>query len=294
MIRSGTKEQRKEVHAKALSPVARGRRHEPPAIEFLGVHLAFGRSKILKGLNFKVRQGEMKIILGGSGSGKSTILKLTLGLLKPDRGQILIDGKDITAYSERRLMRVRERIGMVFQEGALFDSLTVYDNVAFRLHERGVKESVVEQEVRRMLRFVKLEKAINLMPNELSGGMKRRVGLARALAGNPAIILFDEPTAGLDPPTSHMISRLAMSLRDLDRVSSIYVTHRINLVKYLCSGRVERDDAGQPRIRKKAEESSLSNTTIFMLHEGKAIFDGTYESLSRERDPYIRKFLRGR
>ena len=171
------------------------------AIEFRDVHLAFDDKKVLDGVSFTVRRGETKLILGRSGGGKSTTVRLILGLLKPDAGQILIDGEDITDYTEEQMMEVRKKIGMVFQEGALFDSLSVYENVAYRLREQGViDEDEVEAEVRRMLRFVDLEDAIDKMPIELSGGMRRRVGIARALVGDPEIVLFDEPTAGLDPP----------------------------------------------------------------------------------------------
>src|SRR5918996_1972737 len=163
-----------------------------PAIEFQDVVLSFDDRVILNNLSFKVMKGETKIILGGSGGGKSTIIKLVLGLLKPDSGQVLVDGEDVTEYSEEQMMSVRKKIGMVFQEGALFDSPSVYDNVAYRLHEQGVPEDEVEPEVRRMLRFVNLEDAIDKMPIELSGGMRRRVGIARALIGDPKIVLFDE------------------------------------------------------------------------------------------------------
>ena len=206
-----------------------------PAIEFKDVHLAFDEKVILNGISFTVRQGETKIVLGGSGGGKSTIIKLILGLLHPDEGNVYIDGEDVTEFNEADLMEVRKKIGMVFQEGALFDSLSVYDNVAYRLHEQNVDEDEVEHEVRRMLRFVDLEDAIDKMPIELSGGMRRRVGIARALIGNPRIILFDEPTAGLDPPTARTICELAIKLRDLEDVSSIFVTHEMNNVEYLSS-----------------------------------------------------------
>jgi phospholipid/cholesterol/gamma-HCH transport system ATP-binding protein len=167
------------------------------AIEFRDVHLAFDDKKVLDGVSFTVRRGETKLILGRSGGGKSTTIRLILGLLKPDSGRILIDGEDITDYTEEEMMGVRKKIGMVFQEGALFDSLSVYENVAYRLREQGViDEEEVELEVRRMLRFVELEEAIDKMPDELSGGMRRRVGIARALVGDPEIVLFDEPTAG--------------------------------------------------------------------------------------------------
>jgi len=199
-----------------------------PAIEFRDVSLAFDDQIVLDSINFRVRRGETKIVLGGSGSGKSTIINLVLGLIKPDSGQIFVDGEDITGHDEPEMMLVRKKIGMVFQEGALFDSLSVYDNVAYRLHEEGVDEDEVEHEVRRMLHFVNLEDAIDKMPAELSGGMRRRVGIARALVGNPSIVLFDEPTAGLDPPTARTICELAIKLRDLEDVSSIFVTHEMN------------------------------------------------------------------
>src|SRR5947209_11172157 len=176
-----------EVHGGVSEAAAESTFHEVddreriiPAIEFRDVTLAFDDLVVLDSLNFKVQRGETKIILGGSGGGKSTTIKLILGLLKPDEGRILVDGEDITDYTEAQMMSVRKKIGMIFQEGALFDSLSVYDNVAYRLHEQGVPEEEVEQEVRRMLRFVNLEDAIDKMPIELSGGMRRRVGVARA------------------------------------------------------------------------------------------------------------------
>ena len=263
------------------------------AIEFRNVHLAFGERKILDGLSFKVQKGETKIILGGSGGGKSTIIKIVLGLLKPDDGQDFVDGEDITHFTEAEMMRVRKNIGMIFQEGALFDSLSVYDNVAYRLHEQGVPEEEVEQEVRRMLRFVKLEDAIDKMPIELSGGMRRRVGIARALVGGPKIILFDEPTAGLDPPTARTICELAIKLRDLEDVSSIFVTHEMNNVEYLTQEYAVVDDSGEVIFEKEGERLCLTNTKIMMLREGRVIFSGTDEALHKTDDPYISRFMRG-
>jgi phospholipid/cholesterol/gamma-HCH transport system ATP-binding protein len=264
-----------------------------PAIEFRDVHLAFDARKVLNGLSFKVMKGETKIILGGSGCGKSTTIKLVLGLLKPDSGQVLVDGEDITNYTEEEMMIVRKKIGMVFQEGALFDSLSVYDNVAFRLHEQGVPEDEVEPEVRRMLRFVNLEDAIDKMPIELSGGMRRRVGIARALVGDPKIVMFDEPTAGLDPPTARTICELAMKLRDLEDVSSIFVTHEMNNLGYLSSEYAVVNDAGDVVFEKEGERLCLINTKVLMLRDGQPIFSGTDEALNKAEDPYIQKFLRG-
>ena len=269
------------------------RRREIPAIEFRDVHISFDDRKVLEGLSFKVMKGETKIILGGSGCGKSTTIKLVLGLLKPDEGQVLVDGEDITNYDETDMMRVRKKIGMVFQEGALFDSLSVYDNVAFRLHEQGLPEDEVEPEVRRMLRFVNLEDAIDKMPIELSGGMRRRVGIARALVGDPKIVMFDEPTAGLDPPTARTICELAMKLRDLEDVSSIFVTHEMNNLHYLSSEYAVVNDEGEVVFEKEGERLCLINTKVLMLRDGRPIFSGTDETLNRAQDPYIQRFLRG-
>jgi phospholipid/cholesterol/gamma-HCH transport system ATP-binding protein len=265
-----------------------------PAIEFRDVHLSFDDKKILNGVSFKVRRGETKLILGRSGGGKSTTIRMILGLLKPDSGQIFIDGEDITNYSELEMMRVRHKIGMVFQEGALFDSLSVYENVAYRLHELGVEEESVEEEVRKMLQFVDLEDAIEKMPNELSGGMRRRVGIARALVGNPKIVMFDEPTAGLDPPTARTICELAIKLRDLEDVSSIFVTHEMQNLDYLCSEYAILDDQGEVVFEKEGEKLCLINTEILMLREGQVIFSGKDEELRKNEDPFIRRFLRGR
>jgi phospholipid/cholesterol/gamma-HCH transport system ATP-binding protein len=264
-----------------------------PAIEFRNVTMEFDDRKILNDLSFKVMKGETKIILGGSGCGKSTTIKLVLGLLKPNSGQILVDGEDITNYNEVQMMRIRKKIGMIFQEGALFDSLSVYENVAFKLHEQGVPEDEVEGEVRRMLRFVNLEAAIDKMPSELSGGMRRRVGIARALVGDPKIVMFDEPTAGLDPPTARTICELAMKLRDLEDVSSIFVTHEMNNVEYLTSEYAVVNEAGEVIFEKEGEKLCLINSKVLMMRDGQIIFSGTDETLRKADDPYIHKFLRG-
>src|ERR671913_2283473 len=264
-----------------------------PAVEFRDVSLSFDDRKILDGLSFKVQKGESKIILGGSGGGKSTTINLILGLLKPDSGQILVDGEDITHYSEDQMMRVRKNIGMIFQEGALFDSLSVYDNVAYRLHEQGVPEDEVEQEVRRMLQFVNLEDAIDKMPIELSGGMRRRVGIARALVGGPKIVMFDEPTAGLDPPTARTICELAIKLRDLEDVSSIFVTHEMNNIEYLTREYAAVNDAGEVIFEREGERLCLINTRVLMMRDGNVIFSGTDEQLKHSEDRYIQRFIRG-
>ncbi len=265
-----------------------------PAIEFRNVYLAFDDKVILDNVSFKVRKGETKIILGRSGSGKSTTIRLSLGLLKPDDGEILIDGQDITDFTENQMMKVREQIGMVFQEGALFDSLSVYDNIAYRLHEQGADEDFVESEVKKMLSFVDLDDAIDKMPAELSGGMRRRVGIARALVGKPQIVLFDEPTAGLDPPTARTICELAIKLRDIQDVSSIFVTHEMNNLEYLSSEYAIHDENGGIVFEEEGEKFCLINTEIIMIRDGKIIFEGKDEELRANQDPYIKKFLNGK
>ena len=197
-------------------------------------------------------------------------------------------------HNEVQMMKVRKNIGMVFQEGALFDSLSVYENVAYRLHEQGVADDAVEPEVRRMLRFVNLEDAIDKMPAELSGGMRRRVGIARALIGDPKIVLFDEPTAGLDPPTARTICELAMKLRDLEDVSSIFVTHEMNNLTYLCSEYAVVNEEGEVVFEEEGKRLCLINSKVMMMLGGKIIFSGTDESLRNSEDAYIQKFLRGR
>jgi phospholipid/cholesterol/gamma-HCH transport system ATP-binding protein len=261
------------------------------AIEFQDVSLAYGDRVVLDGVSFGVRHGESKVVMGGSGTGKSTLLRLVLGLLKPDSGRIFIDGEDITDYNEEQMMSVRRKIGMVFQEGALFDSLTVYDNVAYRLREQHVSESDIEPVVLRMLRFVDLEEAVDKMPNELSGGMRRRVGIARALVGNPKIILYDEPTAGLDPITARVICELALKLRDLEEVSSIFVTHRLQDLEVLAREYVIRDDKGDLIFQHEGDSLCLINTKFLMLKDGDIIFSGTDEEMRLSENPYIQRFL---
>ncbi|HSB08496.1 MAG TPA: ATP-binding cassette domain-containing protein [Blastocatellia bacterium] len=262
------------------------------AIEFHNVKMAYDERVILDEVNFVVNPGETKIVMGGSGTGKSTILKLVLGLIKPQAGRITIDGADITDMSEGELTEVRRKIGMVFQDGALFDSLSVYENVGFRLFEQGVPEPEIEEAVRRMLRFVNLEHTMYMRPAELSGGMRRRVGIARALVGSPKLLLFDEPTAGLDPPTARTILELAMKLRDLEGVSSIFVTHRVDDIKLLASTFATIGEGGDVEFRTEQGNLCLINTRFIMLKEGKVIFSGTDEELWSSDDSYIQDFFK--
>ncbi len=262
-----------------------------PAIEFRDVVLAYDERVILDGISFAVQPGETKIVLGGSGTGKSTILKLAMGLIKPDAGQILVDGEEVSQLGEEDLFPLRQKLGMIFQDGALFDSLSVWENVGFRLLEKNTPTAEVDEAVRRTLRFVNLEDAIDKMPNELSGGMRRRVGIARALVGSPKIILYDEPTAGLDPPTARTICELAMKLRDLEGVSSIFVTHRIDDARQMSSEFVTINEVGEMEIVKENDDFCLVNTRFIMLRRGKIIFSGTDEQLFASTDPYIKSFL---
>jgi len=260
------------------------------AIVFENILFGFGEQRILDDVSFAVKPGEAIVLMGGSGTGKSTTLKLVLGLLKPEAGSLYVDGENITDFTEHKMMAVRKKIGMIFQEGALFDSLNVFENVGFRLFEQGATEQEVEHIVRQMLKFVNLEDAIYKMPSELSGGMRRRVGIARALVGKPKIILYDEPTAGLDPPTARTIIELAMKLRDLEGVSSIFVTHRIQDAQQLASEYVTIDEKGEIVVRKDEKGTSV-RTKFIMLKQGKVIFSGSGKELWESTDPYIKNFL---
>ena len=205
-------------------------------IEFRNVYKSFDDEMVLKAVSFNIKRGETKIILGESGSGKSTILKLILGLIQPDSGQIIIEGRDITQMTERELVTIRRNIGMVFQEGALFDSLSVRENVGYRLSEEGhLEDDEIDREVLQLLGFVGLEEAIDKMPADLSGGMKRRVGIARALVGTPKVVFYDEPTAGLDPITKRVIVELMIKLRDLEGVTSVFVTHDLQAASIIAN-----------------------------------------------------------
>jgi phospholipid/cholesterol/gamma-HCH transport system ATP-binding protein len=263
-----------------------------PAIELKNVWKFYDDIPILKGTSFTVRRGETKIILGGSGSGKSTILKLIIGLIKPDEGEIWVDGEEISLHSESRLMEVRKKIGMVFQEGALFDSLSVADNVAFRLHEQSaLEEEEILEIVKKMLGFVELSDAIDKLPAELSGGMRRRAAIARALAGNPKIMLYDEPTAGLDPLVARTINELVIKLRDLEGVSSVFVTHRLRDAFTMAREYLGYKDGFVRYMKEEDSQVCLVNTRILMLRDGEIIFDGVDEEIRESRDEYIQRFL---
>jgi phospholipid/cholesterol/gamma-HCH transport system ATP-binding protein len=264
-----------------------------PAIEFKNVwHSYDGEHFVLEDISFSVGPGEMTVILGGSGSGKSTILRLTLGLIRPDEGEIFIQGQEITSMAEHELLDVRRKMGIVFQSGALFDSLSVYENVAYRLREEGWPEDRIEEEVLRQLAFIEFKGDIHALPSELSGGMRRAVAIARAMVGGPEILLFDEPTAGLDPPTARTLCELAAKYRDLEGVSSIFVTHRMDDVRFLSSVLYTRNAAGDILALHRDDETfSLINTRFLILRHHRIYFSGTEEQLRRSEDPYVREFI---
>jgi phospholipid/cholesterol/gamma-HCH transport system ATP-binding protein len=262
-----------------------------PAVEMKDVVKFYAGDKpVLNGVSFRIFRGETKIIIGASGSGKSTILKLIMGLEKPDDGQIFVDGQEITHLTERQLVSVRQKIGMVFQESALFDSLSVRENVAYRLYELGVDEEEIERKVRESLSFVGLEEAIDKTPSELSGGMKRRVALARALISEPDIMLYDEPTAGLDPITSKRINELIIALRDTKSVTGVFVTHRMRDAFTLATEYATNSDES---LTFHTEDGfvCIANTRFLMLRDGKIVFEGPDELLRRSNDEYIKRFL---
>ena len=263
---------------------------DEPIISFRDVHLAFDRP-VLQGVSFDLAPGTTKVVLGGSGSGKTTILRLILGLLKPDAGSIHVDGADVGHLDEEELRPVRLKIGMVFQEGALFDSLTVGENVAYRLVEDGdVTPREIELRVREMLGFVGLERFYERMPSELSGGQRRRVAFARALVARPQIMLYDEATTGLDPITSKTITDLIAKVRDLDGVTSILVTHQLRDAFNVARTFMAREDGDfVPRVVE--DLSTLEGTEFMMLRQGVVEFKGTPYELQTSEDPYIREFL---
>ncbi len=259
------------------------------AIIFEDVSISFEDSPVLDGVSFELRRGETKVILGVAGSGKSTILKLCLGLLKPDRGRIYVLGHDITTMSEEELFDLRSKVGIVFQESALFDSLTVRDNVAFRLMEEHLPESEVEKRVRESLSFVELEEAIDKFPAELSGGMRRRVGIARAIITQPEVLLYDSPTGGLDPITSTTIIELIMKQRDVFKTSALMVTHRLQ-DGFTLAGHYY--DPASKHMKPSDGKPTLDIRTSFMiLREGKAVFEGSAHELGQVQDPYIKEYI---
>ena len=260
------------------------------AISFQDVAIAFEKNEVLKGITFRLAHGETKAIFGVAGSGKSTILKLAIGLLKPDSGHICTLGEEVTGMQEKPLFELRRRVGIVFQESALFDSLTVRENVAFRLYEEGgTPEAEIEARVREVLRFVELEHTLEMLPSELSGGMRRRVAIARAIITQPEVLLYDSPTGGLDPVTSTTIVELIVKQRDVSKTSSLLVTHRLQDAFIMATHYFDLKENRMKRL--PPGEHGEVPMSFLILREGKVIFDGDAQELTQTRDEYIREYI---
>jgi phospholipid/cholesterol/gamma-HCH transport system ATP-binding protein len=260
------------------------------AIVFEDVRLAFEENEVLRGVSFHLPYGETKALFGVAGSGKSTILKLALGLLRPDSGRITVLGNEVTEMREQDLFPMRGKLGMVFQESALFDSLTVSENVAYRLmEERGVYDAAIDARVRESLRFVELEHTLDLFPSELSGGMRRRVAIARAIITQPELLLYDSPTGGLDPITSNTIVELIMKQRDVYRTSSLLVTHRLQDAFTLATHEFD-PRTNQLRVLPRGQYCDVP-MSFLLLRDGKVIFDGDVRQLAHTKDEYIREYI---
>src|SRR6202167_6543916 len=260
-----------------------------PAIVFEDVALAFGENKVLRGVSFHLNRGETKALFGVAGSGKSLILKLVLGLIRPDSGTILVLGQDVTQMQEKELFALRDKIGIVFQESALFDSLSVKENVAYRLtEEHGVYDDEIDRKVREALRFVELEQTLDLYPSELSGGMRRRVAIARALITQPELLLYDSPTGGLDPVTSNTIIELIMKQRDVNKTSALLVTHRLQDAFTLATH--EFDPKSNRMVQLPPGKQCSVPFTFLILRDGKVIFDGDLYQLAHTEDEYIKEY----
>jgi phospholipid/cholesterol/gamma-HCH transport system ATP-binding protein len=275
------------------SAATRGQDTAAP-ITFLDVHVGFGEGEILRGISLQVLPRETLVLLGETGTGKTLTLKLAAGLLLPLSGTINVLGKEVSEMREQELLKFRRQIGFVFQEGALFDSMTVADNVAYRLREERADEDEIEQRVHEVLRFVELEHTVDLFPPELSGGMRRRVSIARALINRPPIVLYDSPTAGLDPVTSQTIIALILRLRDVYGVTAMLATHRLQdgfaMANYRFDPETKRvvHNAGQNGA---AGASHEGGTRFLVLREGQIYFEGTPEEIANSQDAYLKRFL---
>jgi phospholipid/cholesterol/gamma-HCH transport system ATP-binding protein len=269
-----------------------------PLIVFDDIHIGFDEQEVLSGISFEVLPGETKVLLGESGSGKTLLMKIAAGLLDADAGRVWVMGHDIGAMSEEELLDFRRHLGFVFQEGALFDSMTVAENVAFRLREENVAEAEIDGHVREALRFVEMEDTLEKYPAELSGGMRRRVSIARALVDRPPLVFYDSPTAGLDPVTSQTIITLILRGRDLQGVTSLLATHRVQdafgLSRFYfdrASGRVIRSANGKNPVGKEGQQKGGPVTNVLVLRDGKIYFEGPAEELLHSSDDYLKMFL---
>jgi phospholipid/cholesterol/gamma-HCH transport system ATP-binding protein len=259
-----------------------------PVAAFCNVSIAFDGPPVLENVSFSIAPGETRVLLGPAGVGKSVLLKLANGLLRPDEGRILLFGEEITHMPEEPLFALRARTGMVFQEGALFDSLSVRDNVAYQLIQAQVPDSEIDRRVRDALRFVELEETFDMFPASLSGGMRRRVAIARAFIQTPELLLYDSPTGGLDPVTSTTIIELIVKERDVSHTPSLLVTHRLQDAFALCNHRFDPEEGRMVPFPKGETDP---NTTFLMLEEGRLIFDGSLHDLVKSQNPFVREFL---
>jgi phospholipid/cholesterol/gamma-HCH transport system ATP-binding protein len=260
----------------------------PPVVVFHNVSHRFYGPPVLKDISFQLGPCETKIVLGPAGVGKSVLLKLTNGLIRPRRGHVNLFGQNLNHLTENELFPLRKRTGMVFQEGALFDSLSIRENVAYPLRVDNVPDEEVERRVREALRFVELEHTIDLFPGSLSGGMRRRVAIARAIIDQPELLLYDSPTGGLDPVTSTTIIELIVKERDVYHTPALLVTHRLQDAFTMVSHRYDTEAGGMVPLPKGDIDR---NTGFLMLNEGSVIFDGGYEELVACQDPFVRDFL---
>ena len=259
-----------------------------PVVVFKDVTIGFNGHPVLDNISFSIAHGETRILLGPAGVGKSVLLKLANGLIKPDSGSILVFGQEVTTMSEENLFVLRGGIGTVFQEGALFDSLTIRDNVGYRLTDEKVNPDEIESRVREALRFVELEQTLDKFPSELSGGMRRRVAIARAIISRPDLLLYDSPTGGLDPITSTTIIELIIKQRDVYKTSSLLVSHRLQDAFTLATHRFNQESNKMEHLPGKEIDPS---TTFLVLHERKLVFDGSTHDLVHSDDPFIKEYL---
>jgi phospholipid/cholesterol/gamma-HCH transport system ATP-binding protein len=259
-----------------------------PMVEFEDVSIGFEGHQVLRGVSFSVAHGETRILLGPAGGGKSVLMKLANGLIEPDSGEIRVFGRSLRDLSQNEMFEMRAHIGMVFQESALFDSLDVEDNVAYRLQEEHVDPNEIHERVVEALRFVELEKAIEKFPPELSGGMRRRVSIARAIIGRPDLILYDSPTGGLDPITSNTIIELVLKQRDVSHTTCLLITHRLQDAFTLATHRYNMQENHMERIPNNGVDPG---TRFLVLNEGKIVFDGTTLELTHTEDPWLREYI---
>jgi phospholipid/cholesterol/gamma-HCH transport system ATP-binding protein len=271
-------------------PEAVADERETPVVELEHVSLAFDDRVVLRDVSFSLMPGHTKIILGASGAGKSITLKIILGLMRPDSGAVWVNGLRADELTESELMQLRADVGMVFQEGALFDSLTVRENVGYRLYEEtNLPLEDIDRRVQEVLGFIGLSEFIDRMPAALSGGQRRRVAIARAMASKPRLLLYDEPTTGVDPITAITVDDEIVKLRDLEGVSSIMVTHQLRDAFYVATHRAVRE-SGRIRVV-PADPEKEREAEFLMLHDGLLVFEGDAEALRRSKDPYLRTFL---